>query len=307
MGTNSWQVGDVAITCILEQTAERQPELSYRSLSTEEILEQDWLRSHFATSDGRLISCIQAFVIESQNKRIIVDTCVGNDKPRRGNPAWDMLQGSFLEDLTAAGFPRESIDVVLCTHLHIDHVGWNTMLVDGNWLPTFPNARYLFGRIEWAHWSQEAADAIAGDVDVAVAASVFDTPEVNRDSIHPVIEAGLHDLVEMNHQVTEDVRLEPTPGHTPGHVSVTIASDGHRAVITGDLMHHPIQCALPDVSSKYDHDVSRARDTRHDFLNRYADDEVLVLGTHFAAPTAGRIVSHGDSWQFQVDGTGPRA
>ena len=109
------------------------------------------------------------------------------------------------------------------------------MLVDGNWLPTFPNARYLFGCTEWEHWSQEAADAIASDADVAVAASVFDTPEVNWDSIHPVIEAGLHDLVEMNHQVTEDVRLEPTPSDTPGHVSVTIASDVHRSVITGDL------------------------------------------------------------------------
>jgi hypothetical protein len=164
MDTKSWQVGDVSITCIIEQKMERQPEFGYRNLSTQQILEQAWLKPNFATPDGKLISCIQAFVIESQNKRIIVDTCVGNDKPRRGNPAWNMLQSSFLEDLTAAGFERESIDVVLCTHLHIDHVGWNTMLVDGRWMPTFPNAQYLFGRTEWEHWSQETADAIAGDV-----------------------------------------------------------------------------------------------------------------------------------------------
>ena len=301
MNANAWQVGDASITCILEQRMERQPQFGFRNLSTEQILEQAWLRPNFATPDGKLISCIQAFVIESHGKRIIVDTCVGNDKPRRGNPAWDMLQSSFLEDLTAAGFARESIDVVLCTHLHIDHVGWNTMLVDGRWLPTFPNARYLFGRTEWEHWSQETAEAIAGDVKLEIAETVLDTPAVNQDSIHPVIEASLHELVEMNHQVTEEVRLEPTPGHTPGHVSVAIVSGGNHAVITGDLMHHPIQCALPDVSSNFDHDVARARGTRRDFLKRYADGEILVLGTHFAAPTAGHIVSHGNSWQFQVD------
>ena len=297
MDTKSWQVGDVSITCIIEQKMERQPEFGYRNLSTQRILEQAWLKPNFATPDGKLISCIQAFVIESQNKRIIVDTCVGNDKPRRGNPAWNMLQSSFLEDLTAAGFERESIDVVLCTHLHIDHVGWNTMLVDGRWMPTFPNAQYLFGRTEWEHWSQGTADAIAGDVKMDIAGTVLDTPAVNQDSIRPIIEANLHELVEMDHQITEDVRLEPTPGHTPGHVSVTIASGGDRAVITGDLMHHPIQCALPDVSRNFDHDVPRARDTRRDFLKRYADGEILVLGTHFATPTVSSVTATAGSFR----------
>ena len=301
MGSKSWQVGDVTITCVPEQTMERQPDFGYRNLSTEQILGQTWLRPNFAMPDGKLISCIQAFVIESDGKRIIVDTCVGNDKPRRGNPGWDMLQGPFLEDLAAAGFPRESIDVVLCTHLHIDHVGWNTMRVDGRWLPTFPKACYLFGRTEWEHWRQETAEATAGDVTAEIAKNILDTAAVNQDSIRPVIDAGLHELVEMDHQVTGEVRLEPTPGHTPGHVSVMISSGGRRAVITGDLIHHPIQCALPHVSSNFDHDVVRARDTRHAFLKRYADGEVLVLGTHFAGPTAGRVVSHGDSWLFQVD------
>ena len=301
MGGNTWQVGNVKITCIIETIAERTPEFGFRNLTTEQILEQDWLRPHFATADGKLISCIQAFVVESQDRRIVVDTCVGNDKPRPGNPAWNMLQGSFLEDLAAAGYPRESIDTVLCTHLHIDHVGWNTMLVDGEWIPTFPNARYLLGRAEWEHWNQETAEAVAGDVDPEIAANVFDTKAVNQDSIRPVIDAGLHELVEMDHRVTEEIRLEPTPGHTPGHVSVTIKSGGARAVITGDLMHHPIQCALPEVSSNFDHDAARALETRRSFLSRYADGESLVIGTHFSAPTAGHLVAQGDGWHLTVE------
>jgi glyoxylase-like metal-dependent hydrolase (beta-lactamase superfamily II) len=178
------------------------------------------------------------------------------------------------------------------------------MLVDGRWVPTFPNAGYLFGRTEWEHWSQETVAAIAGDVDPEIAGSVIDCPAVNQDSIRPVIDAGLHELVDMDHQVTDEIRLEPTPGHTPGHVSVTIASAGRRAVITGDMMHHPIQISMPHVASKFDHDTARALDTRADFLRRYADSGVLVIGTHFETPTAGHVVSHGETWQLSVDGAG---
>ena len=303
MSGESWQVGDVKITRVVEMHAVRTPEFGYKNLSTEEILGETWLQPHFATEDGQLKSCIQAFVVESKGRRIIVDTCVGNDKVRK-NEVWNQLQGSFLADLTAAGYPPDTIDTVLCTHLHIDHVGWNTMLVDGRWVPTFPNAGYLFGRTEWEHWSQETATAIAGDVDPEVAEVVFDCPAVNQDSIHPIIDAGLHELIDSDHSVTDEIRLEPTPGHTPGHVSVTIASAGRRAVITGDMMHHPIQISMPHVASKFDHDSDRALNTRVDFLRRYADDEVMVFGTHFETPTVGWVVSHGDTWQLRVDKDG---
>ena len=300
MTTKSWQIGQVKITRIVEMSAERTPDFGYSNLTTEMILGEAWLRPHFATDDGLLKSNIQAFVVETQGQRIIVDTCVGNDKPR-SNEAWNELQGSFLEDLSAAGYPPESIDMVLCTHLHVDHVGWNTMLVDGRWVPTFANARYLFGRVEWEHWQQETADAIAGDVAPEIAAGVFDSPAVNQDSIRPVIDAGLHEPVEMTHRINDEVCLEPSPGHTPGHVSVVIESAGQHAVITGDMMHHPIQCSLPHVSSKFDYSREGAIDTRRDFLRRYAGGEVLVLGTHFAGPTAGWLVSHGETWHFVVD------
>ena len=197
-------------------------------------------------------------------------------------PQWHLRSTSFLTDLVDAGSPRESIDVVLCTHLHLDHVGWNTMRVDGRWVPTFPNARYLFARTEWEYWK--------------------DQPEefgpVITDSVRPIIDAGLADLVEMDHQLTDEVRLEPTPGHTPGHVSVHIRSAGEEAMITGDMMHHPCQIARPDWSTVLDYDAEQSRRSRRGFLERCAQGPVLVIGTHFMPPTAGRIVRDGDTYRF---------
>lgn len=227
----NWQIGDVKITRVAELGGAPFPSTFMFPAATPELVQRHaWLKPHFAHEDGRLFGSIHSFVIESGKRRIIVDTCVGNDKARAVQ-AWNMLQGPFLEQLAEAGFPPESIDTVLCTHLHVDHVGWNTRLVNGKWLPTFPNARYLFGRREWEHWSSEAAQHRDGDV--------------MGDSVRPIVDAGLAELVDMNHVLTPEVRLEPTPGHTPGHVSVRISSQGEEAVITGDLMHHPLQCAEP--------------------------------------------------------------
>ncbi|MDE1172502.1 MAG: MBL fold metallo-hydrolase [Parvibaculaceae bacterium] len=282
-----WHIGDVIITRIVELGGFPVPaSLTFADLDIGQVTAQKWLQPHFATEDGRLYISVQAFLIESRGRRIIVDTCVGNDKERE-SAHFNMLQGRFLEDLAEAGFPAESIDTVLCTHLHVDHVGWNTKLVDGAWVPTFANARYLFGRTEWDHWNKERHDQIDGDV--------------LGDSVMPVVEAGLVDLVETNHSLTDEVRLIPTPGHTPGHVSVEIESRGFRAVITGDVMHHPLQCGAPDQASNFDSDREAARGMRHRFLDTYADQPVAVFGTHFAHPTAGWIKRDGQVWRFEVD------
>ncbi len=164
-------------------------------------------------------------------------------------------------------------------------LGWNTRLVGGRCVPTFANARYLFGCAEYAHWR---------------GAGAADEREVLADSVQPVVDAGLADWVESDHAVTGEVALEPTPGHTPGHVSVRIRSAGAEAVITGDLMHHPIQCCEPRIGSRFDIDPDVARETRLRFLREQADRPVLVLGTHFAAPTAGRVVSAGAAWELAV-------
>ena len=281
-----WNIGDVRITRVAELGGQPFPATFMFPQATPALVQRHaWLRPHFAHEDGRLFASIHSFVIESGARRIIVDTCVGNDKARVIR-AWSMLQGPFLADLARAGFPADSIDTVLCTHLHVDHVGWNTRLVEGKWVPTFPKARYLFGRKEWEHWASEAAEHRDGDV--------------MGDSVRPIIDAGLAELVDMDQVLTPEVRLQPTPGHTPGHVSVRIASRGEEAVITGDLMHHPLQCAEPDLSNNFDVDAGAARRTRRDFLARYSNRPVLVLGTHFAPPTGGWVVDAAAAWRFET-------
>ena len=282
----SWQVGGVKITRVAELGgAPFRPAFMFPDATPELVRRHTWLRPHFACEDGQLLGSIHSFVIESGKRRIIVDTCVGNDKAR-ARKVWNLLQGPFLADLALAGFPVESIDTVLCTHLHVDHVGWNTRLVEGKWVPTFPKARYLFGRKEWEHWCSEEAKQRDGNV--------------MGDSVRPIIDAGLAELVDMHHALTDEVRLEPTPGHTPGHVSVRISSRGEQAVITGDLMHHPLQCAEPDLANDFDVDAAAARRTRRDFLARYANKPVLILGTHFAPPTGGWVVDAEQAWRFDL-------
>jgi glyoxylase-like metal-dependent hydrolase (beta-lactamase superfamily II) len=227
---------------------------------------------------------IQALIIETPDRTIVVDTCVGNDK-ERGNPPWNQLQTTFLADLEAAGYAPDRIDNVLCTHLHVDHVGWNTMLVDGKWQPTFPNARYLMGRVEFEHWN-------AVDVD--------STKQIMSDSVLPVFDAGLVDLVETDHKICDEVSLIPTVGHSPGHVTVLIQSQGEEGMITGDFIHHPCQFAHPEWSASPDTDPEQARRTRHEVFSRYADTPMLIIGTHFHTPTAGHLKRDGDVYRLEV-------
>ncbi|MCB1744655.1 MAG: MBL fold metallo-hydrolase, partial [Gammaproteobacteria bacterium] len=229
---------------------------------------------------------IHALVVETPDATIVVDTCVGNDKQRELK-AWNMLQTGFLSDLAAAGYPRDRIDMVMCTHLHVDHVGWNTMRDGDRWVPTFPNARYLMGRTEFEHW-QAQSDARPGQ------------PQVMQDSVLPVVEAGLVELVSTEHALCPEVRLISTPGHTPGHVSVMIESEGETALITGDFLHHPCQIVHPEWSSAPDSDPPQAIQTRRDMYERLADTPTLVIGTHFATPTAGHLVRDGKSYRLEV-------
>jgi glyoxylase-like metal-dependent hydrolase (beta-lactamase superfamily II) len=278
------EVGRVRIENVVEWVGPTRPTWLLPDATREAVAgHRDWLAPHFLDERGRFLMSIHAFVVRAPGLVLLVDTCVGNDKPRQ-NPTWSMMQTAFLADLAAIGVTPEAVDLVLCTHLHVDHVGWNTRRIDGRWVPTFPRARYLFARTEWEHWStvHEA-----------------ETPAIMADSVRPVIDAGQADLVETDHRIGPELDLEPTPGHTPGHVSLRIRSGGREAVITGDLMHHPVQCAEPWASS-FDTDAAAARATRRAFCARSADSGRLVLGTHFAAPTAGRIVPHGQAWRFVV-------
>jgi len=280
---NQWKIGDVKISRVIESEVAWDGTMLLPNATVDGVKkEHDWLYPSFSDEVGRLKLSIHALVLESMGKRIVIDTCIGNDKVR-SNPEWNKLQLPFLQDLQKAGYSRESIDNVICTHLHIDHVGWNTMLKNDKWVATFPNARYLIGGTEWDFFSRQEDDFFKPPVD---------------DSVRPLFAEGRADLVDDKRKITDEVWLESTPGHTPGHFAVRISSKGQDAVITGDLMHHPIQCRYPEWDDNFDVDLPQAKKTRRAFCERYADTGILVLGTHFATPSAGKIVKKGDSFRF---------
>ena len=282
-----WRIGAVTVTRIVEMDfpAPYHPQYSLLPDATPEALRtMPWLYPDFVEADGTLKMSIHALLVEAPGLRLVVDTCIGNDKPRNLIRR-QVLSTPFLARMADAGWPRESVTAVVCTHLHVDHVGWNTMRDGDEWVPTFPNARYLIGRVEHGYWSAADDDNQA---------------EIMADSVTPIFTAGLADLVEMDHRLSPEVRLMPTTGHTPGHVSVVIESEGQTAIITGDMMHHPCQIAHPEWAVRFDEDAAAAGATRHDFVTHHADAPVLIIGTHFAGPTAGHIVADGDRWKFSA-------
>ncbi|HYW92861.1 MAG TPA: MBL fold metallo-hydrolase [Gammaproteobacteria bacterium] len=283
----SWQIGDVRVTKVVEMEVAGGSEFILPQATPEAVREMQWMWPHFMDERGRLIMSVHALVIETPGRRIVVDTCIGNDKPRR-IPGWNMLQKPFLRDLEQAGYPPPSIDAVLCTHLHVDHVGWNTVWTGERWVPTFPSARYLMASSEFEYWRRQEQDE--------------EQRTVFADSVAPVFDAGLVDLVETDHVLCDEVGLLPTPGHTPAHCSVLIRSRGERALITGDFAHHPCQMARLDWSSTADYDPDAAIRTRREVFERFSDTPTLIIGTHFAGATAGHLVRDGDAYRLVVDG-----
>jgi glyoxylase-like metal-dependent hydrolase (beta-lactamase superfamily II) len=279
----SWQIGRVKITRIVEMELPV-PAKFLPWATPAELRKLPWLYPHFVSEDDSILKLsVHALLVEAPGLKLIVDTCVGNDRPREITGD-EPLSTPFLQHLDEAGWPRESVDVVVCTHLHVDHVGWNTMLENGAWVPTFPNARYLIGRHEYEFW-RSCDDA--------------EQQAMLGDSIKPVFDAGLVQLVEQDHVVSPDVRLVPSIGHTPGHVSVMVESEGARAVITGDMTHHPSQLAHPEWAFG-DNDPEAAVLTRRRLFADWADRPILVIGTHYATPTAGHVVRDGEAYRFVV-------
>lgn len=252
-----------------------------------------WLSGNFVhPSDGIVYLSFHSYVVKTPRHNILVDTCCGNQKPRESMPSWHMLDTPYLSELAAAGLQPEEIDIVLCTHLHADHVGWNTRLIDGHWVPTFPNARYIMGKEEFEHWQMRQASDPATPVNRGA----------HADSVLPVVERGMALMVPSNFAVEvelgEGVWLEPSPGHSPGHVSVHVKAGGKHALLSGDAIHHPLQLKHPHLPIAADFDRGQAQATRRDILETYADTETLLLTAHFPSPTAGRIVSRAQNFGF---------
>jgi len=287
------QLGEIQIDRIIESEEPDFDPLGFFPQTTPADWEphKAWLQPWcWEPVSGNLIFPMQSFLLRTPHHTILVDTCVGDYKERQ-RPSWNMTSsGAYLKKLAAAGVRPEDVDYVMCTHMHTDHVGWNTRLQNGRWVPTFPNARYIMSASEWAYWEamhqQEPLNQIA-------------------DSVIPILESGKAVLVANDYAINDEVCFESTPGHTPDHVSVRLASRDARAVITGDMMHCPVQCAEPLWIARPDYDPELARQTRRAFLERYCDTDVLVCATHFPSPSFGHIIAAGDAFRFQYENDAP--
>jgi len=286
--TTRQTVGDITIQRIVEQEDPLFDPLTFLPTVTKEQLSENrsWLEQCGAIDpkSGNLTLCIQSYVVKTPRHTILIDSCVGNEKPRPARPFWHMkTTDTYMRNFAAAGVKVEDIDFVMCTHLHVDHVGWNTRLENGRWVPTFPKARYIFSERELAYWTAENAK----------------TPiECIADSVIPIIEAKRADLVKNDHALDDLVQLTPTPGHTPDHYAVCLGGRSPRAVMSGDLIHTPLQARYPELSMRADYDQKQAAVTRRAFLEQHCDRDVLICTAHFPSPSMGRVSRWGEGFRF---------
>lgn len=289
------QLGPVSIARVVEIPRSTYPTAQMLPDSTPEAIARHhgWLKPDFwDDASGDLGSRIQTFVVRTPEHTVLIDTGVGNDKMRTANPLWNQRHSSYLDDLRAAGVAPEQVDYVLCTHLHVDHVGWNTRLCEGRWVPTFPRAKYVMCGEEWQFWKYETE---AGREEYGCIA----------DSVLPVMEAGQAVLADDDYTIGDFLRFEPSRGHTPGHVSVRLITSAGQAVFSGDLMHRTVQVAEPQWSSCFCYDRARAAKTRREFIERHADSRTLILPAHFPRP--GYVVRAGGSHRFVAADVGQSA
>jgi len=227
-----------------------------------------------------------SYLIRTESHTILVDTCCGNDKERPQRADWHRRDGPFINNLKARNVNPEDVDFVMCTHLHADHVGWNTKLVAGEWVPTFPNAQYLFAEKEYNHWVREQT---ASDEPILQGS--------HADSVLPIIKSGQAKLVSEDHEIETGVYFQPAFGHTPGTIVLYVDSDTSQAVMCGDVMHHPAQVAHPEWSSGFCADPIQSAKSRLQLLERLAGTGALLLPAHFIAPYYGPVERDGKGFK----------
>jgi glyoxylase-like metal-dependent hydrolase (beta-lactamase superfamily II) len=281
-------VGDLTIHRVVEQEAPFFPALDLFADLTPEVLAENrpWMKKAGAIDDSdTLILCFQSYIVKTPHHTILIDSCVGNDKPRPARPDWHMkTDDNYMKGLAAAGCSVNDIDFVMCTHLHVDHVGWNTRLENGRWVPTFPKARYVFAKSEYEYWQEQNAKA--------------EVPPF-ADSVLPVVEAKKAEFVASDFSLGDHVRILPTPGHTPGHVAFAFGKGKDDAVFAGDLVHSPLQMLYPELSPKFDVDPKQAAATRRSFFERYCDTDTLCCTAHFPSPSTGKIRRKGNGFSCE--------
>ena len=271
---------DVTIHPVIEQQGSWFDALQFFPTLTKDLLDENraWLEPAFLDpANGGLILCIQSFVIKTPHHNILIDSCVGNHKPRTARPFWHMLDSDrFEKSLRATALGFDDIDYVMCTHLHGDHVGWNTRLDNGRWVPTFPKARYVMADRELAYWTQREKDDPAS------------CPWIT-DSVLPIVAAKREQVVKSDFAFDDAVRLTPTPGHTIDHFSVLVGKSGSDCLITGDMIHSPLQGKYPRYGMMSDYDSRQAETTRHQVFDRFCDSATVMCATHFPSPSTGRV------------------
>jgi glyoxylase-like metal-dependent hydrolase (beta-lactamase superfamily II) len=285
------RLGDIEIHRIVEQEGALFDARTFFPGLTPELLAENraWLQPRFLDAADRLMLCVQSYIVKTPQQTIMIDTCVGNHKPRPSRPFWHMMKTDRYErGLAAAGFAVDDIDFVMCTHLHVDHTGWNTRLENGRWVPTFPNARYLFADRELAYWTAREK------------ASPEACPWVT-DCVLPIVAARRADIVRSDYVFNDRVTLLPTPGHTIDHFSVHAGRAGADAVITGDMIHSPLQARYPGLGMMSDYDSAQAERTRRALFGRFCDTSTLFCTAHFPQPSVGRVVAQGDEFDFRYE------
>jgi glyoxylase-like metal-dependent hydrolase (beta-lactamase superfamily II) len=284
-----FSVGDLTIHRAIEQETSFFPALELFPQLTPELLGQNraWLQQAGAMDEADvLILCFQSYIVRTPHHTILIDSCIGNDKQRPARPKWHMkTDDTYMRALAATGVTPADIDYVMCTHLHVDHVGWNTRLENGRWVPTFPRARYVFGKSEYDYWSEQNKEA--------------EVPPF-ADSVLPVVEADRAEIVANDFAIGDHMRILPTPGHTPGHIAFTFGKGKDSAVFSGDLMHTPLQMLHPELSPKFDVDPAQAAVTRRNFLDRYCDTDTLCCTAHFPSPSVGKIRRRGNAFSCET-------
>ena len=265
---------DITIHPVIEQQGPFFAAREFFPGLTAEMLAENlsWLQPHFVDPSGKLVLCVQSFLIKTPHHTILVDSCVGNHKPRLARPFWHMMNDDrFEKNLAATGVGVGDIDYVMCTHLHVDHVGWNTKLENGRWVPTFPNAKYIMADRELAHWTEQEKKDPSG------------VPWIT-DSVLPIVEAKRAQIVKSDFAFDASVQLLPTPGHTIDHFSVLVGRPGADALIAGDMIHSPIQGRYPDLAMRADHDGKQSGVTRRKVFDRFCEEQTLMCVTHFPTP-----------------------
>jgi glyoxylase-like metal-dependent hydrolase (beta-lactamase superfamily II) len=283
-----FRVGDITIHQVVESQAPLFDALEFfPSLKPQQLEEnRSWLQPTYIDASGKVVLCVQSFLVKTPQHNILIDSCVGNHKPRPARPFWNNLTSDRWEKaLAATGTGIHDIDYVMCTHLHVDHVGWNTRLENGRWVPTFPKARYVFADRELAHWTAEHAKDAAS------------LPWIT-DSVLPIVEARRAEVVRSDHRLGDLVELIPTPGHTIDHYSVRVGKPQQDAVITGDMIHSPLQARYPELGMRADYDSRQAGQSRRKLFQSVCDTSTLLCVVHFPSPSAGRLTRWGDGFKF---------